>query len=501
MAQRNVAPLDRMISLLSPRWAAARMRHRLVGETLARHYEAAQGGRRTDGWRRSHTDADAASRGAIPLLRAHGRDLVRNNGWARNAIRVIPRNTIGTGIRAKALDAADPVAVASAWRRWAGSTQCDADGRLSFSGLQALVVRGVAESGEMLIRRRRRLAKDGLAIPLQLQVLEPDYLDTLQSSPTSPSGGRIVQGVEFDAIGRRAAYWLFDSHPGSNLLTSGTSRRVPASEILHVFDVERAGQARGVSWLSAAVLNLKDFDEFEDAELMKAKIAACLSAFITETDGDPATLGEPSTDDPLIDTIAPGMVQKLRPGQDVTVVSPPATVEGGFTVRQLRRIAAAIGITYEDMTGDYSNVNFSSARMARIAHWGNVDHWRENMLVPQFLGPVWAWVMDAAELAGKVTRNEDGEMPGVEWTPPPMPMIEPDKEGLAYSRRIRSGVMTPSDAAREQGYDWEAFVEQYAADQADLDAAGIVLDSDARKTTQAGLEQVSVASEAQGSSG
>lgn len=499
MAGRTAGTLDRLISVFSPRWAAARIRHRLVGETLARHYEAAQGGRRTDGWRRSHTDADAASQGALPLLRAHGRDLVRNNGWARNAIRVIPRNTIGTGIRAKALDAADPSAVASAWRRWAGSTQCDADGRLTFSGLQALVVRGVAESGEMLIRRRPRLAKDGLAIPLQLQVLEPDYLDTLQSSPTSSSGGRIVQGVEFNAIGRRAAYWLFDSHPGSNLMPSGTSRRVPASEILHVFDVERAGQARGVSWLSAAVLNLKDFDEFEDAELMKEKIAACLSAFITETDGDPATLGESSADDPLIDTIAPGMVQKLRPGQDVTVVNPPATVEGGFTIRQLRRIAAAIGVTYEDLTGDYSEVNFSSSRMARIAHWGNVDHWRGNMVVPQFLDPAWAWAMEAAELAGRVRRNDEGELPGVEWTPPPMPMLEPGKEGRAYSERIRSGVMTPSDAAREQGYDWDEFVAQYAADQADLDAAGVVLDSDARRTTQAGLQQTSPGASEQGS--
>ncbi len=488
----GVNALERIILRLSPRWGASRMRHRLVAETMVRHFEAAQGGRRTDGWRRNHSDANAAAWGAIPVLRAHGRDLVRNNGWARNAVRVIPRNTVASGLRAKAIGTADGKAVTDLWRRWAGTTECDADGRLTFGGLQALVLRGVAESGEMLIRRRRRLSKDGLTIPLQLQVLEPDYIDTNKNLPGSQSGGPIIQGIELDAIGRRVAYWLFNNHPGSNLLMQPVSQRVMASEVLHVYDVERAGQARGVSWLSAAVLNLKDFDEFEDAELMKAKIAACLTAFVTDLDGDQGSLGRADTDSrdgaPL-DMIGPGLVQHLRPGQDIRVVTPPSVVEGGFSVRQLRRIAATIGITYEDLTGDYSNVNFSSARMARIAFWGNVLHWRENVLAPQMLNPAWKWAMEAAEVAGEIASSPDGSLPSAEWTPPPMPLLEPDKEGLAYARMVRSGMMTPSEAARENGYDWEEFLSEYKGDLSALDAAGITLDSDARKVSQAGLIQ------------
>lgn len=484
--------LDRFLLRISPRWAVSRMKHRMVAEIMLRHFEAAQGGRRTDGWRRTHADANAANWGAIPVLRAHGRDLVRNNGWAKNAVRVIPRNMVGSGIRPKAVGAKDPKAIGELWRRWAGTTECDADGRLRFGGIQALATKCVEESGEVLVRRRRRLKKDALTIPLQLQVLEPDYLDTLKNLPSSDSGGPIVQGIEFDALGRRAFYWLFDRHPGSNLLVQPVSKRVAASEVIHLYDVERAGQARGVSWLSAAVLNLKDFDEFEDAELMKAKIAAALAVFVTDVEGDPtASIGKPGTDqktDEPLDTIIPGMVQHLKPGQDVKFVSPPSTVEGGFSTRQLRRIAASIGITYEDLTGDYSNVNFSSARMARIAHWGNILHWRENMLSPQLLDPVWAWAMEAAEFAGEI-ELENGELPTAEWTPPPMPLLEPDKEGLAYARLVRSGAMTPSEVARENGYDWDAFVEEYKDDLAALDKAGIILDSDARRVSQAGLEQ------------
>jgi capsid protein len=71
-------------------------------------------------------------------------------------------------------------------------------------------------------------------------------------------------------------------------------------------------------------------------------------------------------------------------------------------VRTLRRVAAGIGVTYEDLTGDYSNVNFSSARMARLSHWGNVNDWQMEHAVPAVLRGVWEWAMEAAVIAGEL---------------------------------------------------------------------------------------------------
>jgi capsid protein len=163
---------------------------------------------------------------------------------------------------------------------------------------------------------------------------------------------------------------------------------------------------------------------------------------------------------------------------------PPIANDNGFTARKLRRIAVSLGVTYEDLTGDYSQVNYSSARMSRIRHWAHVNDWRYNMLIPQLCDPVWNWAMNAAILAGIID-----EAPAAEWTAPPMPMLEPDREGLAYTRLIRGGLMTLSEAVRERGYDPDTHWDEYAADLKKLDELKIWLDSDVRRTSQAGLTQ------------
>jgi len=218
---------ERSIATVSPRWHLRRLRARMAAELTARHYEAASPGRRTQGWRRGIQDANTAAMSALEPLRAVARDLVRNNPYAEAALATIVDHTVGWGIK--------PSTEPETWRRWAESTACDADGRHDFYGLQKLVLRTVAESGECLVRGRLRRPEDNLPIPLQLQILEPDYLDTFKDVPQLPNGGRIVQGVEFDILGRRVAYWLFRDHPGSGALGSFSSQRVSAEFIQQVF--------------------------------------------------------------------------------------------------------------------------------------------------------------------------------------------------------------------------------------------------------------------------
>jgi lambda family phage portal protein len=480
MAQANW--IDRVALALSPSWGAKRMRSRVVAETL-RHFEAAQSGRRTSNWTRKHSDANAASVPALAALRAHSRDLVRNNAWARNALRVITRNTVGYGITPKPVDGKSLKKAAEIWKRWANTTQCDAAGRLTFAGLEKLVARTVAESGEAVILRRWRRPGDGLAIPMQIQVLEPDFIDS-EKSGKGEQGGAIINGIEYDAIGRRVAYWLFKQHPGSTLASGSASTRHPADNVIHAYDVDRAGQERGVPWLAAAIVKLKDFDEFEDAQLVRQKIAACFAAFVTDPEGGPPPLGATDAANPLVTTLEPGLVQSLVPGQTVEFGTPPLTTDDGFSVRILRAIAAAVGVTYEDLTGDYSQVNFSSARMSRIAHWGNVYDWQWNILIPQFCDPAWAWAMEVAVDAGLL-----GDAPAAEWTPQPMPMTDPDREARANMLMVRSGQKTLSQVIREQGMDPESQMIEYAQDLKRLDDLGIWLDCDVRRVSQAGLTQ------------
>lgn len=478
--------LDRAVGLFAPQVQLKRTRARLANDLVLRQYEAASHGRRTAGWNRSSGDANAVSGPSLQRLRDAARDLVRNNPYAEAALKTIADHTVGWGILAKPLT--PNVRAMGMWKAWSETTDCDADGQHDFAGLQKLVIRSVVESGEVFVRRRWRLPQDNLPIPMQLQILEADYLDTNKHNVTLPNGGRIVYGVELDPIGAVAAYWFFPDHPGNSTSLAQSSVRVPADGVTHVFEAKRPGQVRGVTWFANVLLRFKDLDDYEDATLVKQKVSACLAIVTTDADGIATPLGQ--ADDSLspgVDMLSPGAIINTRPGQTMEVVQPPSVREYADYMRvNLKSIASGLGICYEDMTGDYAEINFSAGRLSRLQHYDHVYDWRWRLMIPQFCVPIWDWAMQATAIMGAWDK---APISGASWTPPPIAMIEPDKEGLAIQRNIRTGIQTLSEAVRERGYDPETFFAEMAADNAKLDKLGIILDSDPRQMTQAGQLQ------------
>ena len=194
---------ERVLGYFAPNSAARMMSSRLRFEKLKRGYDGASMGRRTSGWGRGSTDANAESRGAVGPLRNVARDLVRNNGWSKRAVQVIGNNTIGRGIRPRT----DSPEVNELWNAWASSVACDFDGINTFYGLQRLITDSIVTAGEALVVRRFT----GEGFPLQLQVLEPDFIDTTKdtlSFGTVSGQNRIIQGIEFDGTNRIVAYWI-----------------------------------------------------------------------------------------------------------------------------------------------------------------------------------------------------------------------------------------------------------------------------------------------------
>ena len=476
--------IDRLIMRISPTWALRRIRAKRSALML-RGYEASSGGRRTEGWvTDGGGDADSLSY-EIARLRDISRELRRNNGWAKRGLRVVVNNTVGWGIRAKAMGKEQTAKRANRiWRRWSETTKCDFDGKLNFFGIQSLAMKTIVESGEVLIIRRTPPKGSNLPVPVQIRVAEPDLIDTSRNM-IAENGNRVIGGIETDEYGRRVAYWLFPRHPGSRLWGSSvTSVRIESDDIIHVYEVDRPGQSRGIPWLSTIIPTIKDLDDFEDAELMKQKIAACFGAFVEDIDGESNSLGIVGGENNMVESLEPGTVSYLSPGQSVKFATPPTVVQSNFTDGKLRKIASGIGVTYEDLTGDYSKVNFSSARMARIAHYAEVHNWRWNMIIPQLCDRVWDWVMDMAVDLALIQKNE-----GAKWSPPPMPMLDPDKEGIAYTRLIRSGAKTLFQTIREMGDDPMEHLDEIAEVNAELDRRGITLDSDPRSTTTSGQIQ------------
>lgn len=472
------SPFDNFLAAVNPQAALRRERARLQMDAL-RRYEGASRGRRAENWLTSGTSADAASAQDLRLLRDRSRDLVRNNPFAAKAVQVIVSNVIGTGIVAQAQAQRSrrrSQQLTDVWLSWAGDPQqCDWEGRLDFAGIQALATRAIVESGEVLIRRRTR---SGQRVPLQLQVMEPDFIDTTRDSSLD-NGGLIRQGIEYDSTGRRAAYWLFDEHPGENHLrmTNFTSSRVPAEQIIHCFRRDRPHQSRGIPWAAPVMLTLRDLDDYSSAQILKQKISACFAGFVVDTEAADAGL-----DGEIFDRLEPGALELLPPGKDIRFASPPSVGEFDKVSRELLlQVASGFGITYESLTGDLNQTSFSSGRMGWLEFHRNIEQWRWQMLIPQMLNPVWNWFVAAGAVNG--VRAE-----GVvaHWTPPRRELIDPAKEIQATKDAVRSGFMSLSEAQREFGYDPEEVITEIAQDNERLDDLGVILDTDARKVAANG---------------
>jgi len=504
--QPQLNPLDRAIGWLAPRWgnrrAFARARMQAIqqaSEIMAGHYDGARTGRRMDNWITQSTDANASIGGDLVRLRDRSRDLIRNNPHARRAASIAVTAAVGTGILPHA-DTGDPARndlIDKVFEEF--SRECDAEGQLDFFGLQALAVRSVFESGEVLVRRRVRLTKDGLTIPLQYQLLESDMLDL--SATTNKSGGQTIQGVERNAFGQRAGYWLFPVHPGATSASiysfrQGTqSRFVPASEILHTYRKERPGQERGVPGICAALTLLREVDEYMEAEIVRAKIQACMSAFVTQVE-DPdtgrtiaPTSTEPSTGK-RIETFRPGMVQYLKPGEDVKFAVPTGHGNAVEYLRFLEHIAAiAMDMLYVQMTGDLTAVNYSSYRAGDRDFRGTVEAFRWLCVIPMLLQPLWDWFIDMAHLAGRIPVQAYG----VNWDPPQFMSVDPVKDAAGDEMEMANGNLTWAQSVARRGYDPAKQLAQIVEWKKKFDEAGVVFAWDRSKVNASGTVQKAAA--------
>jgi len=452
-----------------------------------RGYDAASKSKRLKSWFASGRSANGETSIALPMLRGRSRDLRRNNSYVAKAIMVLSSNIVGAGIKVQFnesgfTDKDGPVE--EAWKRWASSTDCDFDGHHNLDGLQGLIMEAVVESGEVLVRKRFNTA---MSFPLQYQVLESDFLAIVKTGLAPEKGNTIIQGIEFDQQGRRVAYWLYNRHPGGQdkhgLFSSVEAKRVPADEIYHIYRMDRPGQARGIPWGTPCMVRIKDLDDFADATVMRQKVAACFTAFVRDLSIDSSTDDDDDCD--LMERLEPALIEELPAGKTIEFPNLP-TPENykEFTSTELHNVAAGYGITYESLTGDFSDTNFSSGRMGWIEFSRLVKKWQKQIMELRFLTPV---LNDFKQVLAIQGVNASGATH--RFVPPRREMIDPTKEVPAIVDSIRAGITTLSDEIMSQGGDPSEHLAKYKSDIDAIDKLGLTLDSDARKTAKNGRSQ------------
>lgn len=493
--------LDRAIGFVAPGVALSRVKARAQTAMLERAYAGASKGRVSGGWVAASTSPDSEVATAQPLLRARMRDLVRNNPHAAKAVASWTNNIVGNGIVGRpvlANEQQDKKAT-EAWAKWC--KKCDHDGLMDFYGLQTLAVRIMIESGEVLIRRKWRRATDRVPGNMQIQVIEPDLLDSSRNNYITATGGYTIQGVEFDKQHRRVAYWLWPVHPGSIVAVSKNnlvSVRVPAEDVIHMYDRTRT-QVRGVPWGSPSMVAMKDYGDYTEAEQLRKKIEACMVGIVTGGDEGDMGVGIPVADSEFagvydsagqpVERFEPGMFAHARGGRDIKFNQPAATGNyEQFSRVTLHAIAAGFRIPYELLTGELSQVNYSSIRAGLTEFRRLVMAAQSQIVIAMMLDRVGEWFAEAHYLAGLIDTLD---VPFV-WTPPKFYSVDPLKDVMADLLEVRSGMASLSQKIAERGGDAKELLAEIKATASLIDSLELVFDSDPRQTAKNGALQINI---------
>ncbi len=445
--------------------------------------------RRAAGWSTSEPGPIAATIQNAAAIRARARHAWRNDALARQIAETWVSECVGWGPvpRPLARDAATRNRLSADWAEW--SERVASDGS-DFATLVATVVRGVVVDGEAFVRLRARRPEDRLVVPLQLEVIDPGRVPF--TTQDLPAGGRIVGGVEFDAIGRVVAFHVNDHSPGDPIPAgaSPTPRRIPADQVLHVADLALPGQVRGVSMLATSLLKLRQIDLLADAVLMRTQVANLFAGFVERPAGlgsaeshlNALTGAEEDTDSLGRELVAlePGIVQELAPGEKLEFNDPPAPpAVDGFLLEQMRLAAMGAGVPLEVLTGDWRGANDRVARVVLHGWRRRVEQFRWSVLTPRLLRPVWnAWL----KASGISQPSEDEGWQRAAWRHHAWPYIHPVQDVNATVAAIRSGLTSLSAAIAEaSGEDAEAVLSAIAEDNRRADALGLALDSDPRQ--------------------
>ncbi len=458
----------------------------------AASFEAAGYGRRLRNFNPSRAHINAAIQLAGRSLVKRARFLVENNGYAGNAVDVWAAWVVGDGIR-PSIPSSVPEerrkAIKRLWKRWV--KEADSECQTNYYGLQEKVAREAYISGECFVRRHSRRPGDMRSgVPFQLQVYPSEMLD-LSLSMNLDNGHMIRMGIEFDAIGRRVAYHFWRYNPDDYLMRFPTGElrvRVPAAEVLHVFDGRQGGQIRGVPKFARAIVKLFSLDAYDDAELERKKTAALYAGFVTKTgETSPIDNADPNAEpnDPI--PLEPGAMVELEVGEDVKF-SQPADVGGTFEMFQYRtllQVSAALGVPYAYLTGDTTKGNFSNVRTEIVNFRRRIGQYQQNVIIPQACDRVWEWFIDAAESAAVIAEVDD-DVRDEDHLPPKMEWVDPRVDAGAEVLAVRAGFKTRGQVVAERGYDREEIDEERERENAEADERGLIFDTDPRRTSAVG---------------
>lgn len=445
-----------------------------------RIFQAAKVNRFSADWQTPSRPLNEDLRYSLFILRNRSRDLELNNEFARRYLALVETHIVGPegfnltvqGANASGnQDSRNNARIEAAFSDWAKRGTADITGRYSLSEILRICARTTARDGECLVRIHDDLppTRDN-PFGFALEMVDPTRIDTFRHFDEK-NGTRVRMGVELDGNNRPQAYWIITGSEPYTYPGSHPAERMPASQFLHCYIAERPEQWRGVPWMSAILDLIHMLGEYQDAAVVAARVGAAKMGFFTTPDGNLSPLA--SDEDPiagLISDIEPGHFSALPPGYSFQSFNPdyPHQLYPEFTNAILRSIASGLGVSYHALTGDLTQVNFSSIRAGTLEER---ESWmvKQDWMITSILEPLYRrWLSRALKLEAipglpglpadlLYQRFRSHTWRGRRW-----PWVDPLKDIEATLAAVNAGLKSPQQAAADAGIDIETVLADIA---------------------------------------
>lgn len=468
--------------------------------------------RRTEHFQPAGRSGDAAIYESQELMNRRVRNEIINNAQAKRIIEALTDLTIGTGIQTFAspfdpwmditqLDLSQlddglrfALEADDLFDEWfLEPDQFDAAGKLSGPDMQRLAYSECASVGDALILRCQR-NDPGRIVPLCYQILEREQLDPSRDRAATATDNKIVNGVEVDKSGREVAFWLFDAHPHDAFApfsATTTSRRIPASRVIHLYLFRRPSQSVGATWLDAIGQASFDRDKFIHSEIQSAAKAALLALIAKREHPHLGTLGL-ETDDDGTDQYGNEEVRlgsspiaiEIGKDEEVDMVESkrPTNTANNFIDILDHDIAGGGGISFYTLTGRFEKSNYTGFRGALLvedSHIKPLQNWfasRTALPIRRAFNAMAAASglyknVSAAEFLQDQRRYQRFDAIGAGRQ-----LLDPQVETEAAAARLRTGMTTLKLECARLGLHWVKVLRQLAIEGRFATALGVTLD-------------------------
>ena len=452
-----------------------------------RAFHGADTGRLFSDFVASSRSADSEIKPSLRVLRDRCREISRNHPYAKRYLQIMSTNVVGAnGVRIQvrkrnddnSLDSVGNRIIEQAWQAWGRAGFCTVDGRVSWVQAQRLFMETLARDGEVLIQKIKNPA--GNPFGFSLKFLEADYLDEGYDARLN-NGNEVRMGVELDKrTGKPLNYYLFEDHPhhdqGYGSRTKRHHKIVPASEIIHCYLQDRAGQTRGVPWMSNVLSRLKMLDGYEEATLVNARVAASKMGFFVSPEGDGFVGDDYDGAAPILNA-EPATFSQLPAGMSFQAFDPqnPTDSFAEFEKGILRGIASGLGVSYVSLANNLEGVSYSSIRQGTIE---DRDHFKmvQQFMIDQFIDPIYRAWLEMAITVGRVSLpmgKYDLFADQVIYRPRGFAWVDPAKEINASVTALNNGIVSLQDVHSQYGRDTEEIFEQINRESELADRYGI----------------------------